>query len=90
MNRNKDHAKSAWKAVVRFVTIVSIATATVAGPVAAANAKPAGPGPDNRVCHFRGNEYYDGTSVVMYGKVYECLAHSGGGAWIFQYDTGRR
>ena len=87
MNRNKDHANSAWRAVVRIVTIASIATATVAGRVATANAMPIGPRPDDRLCQFRGNEYYTGTSVVMYGKVYECVAIGSRAGWIFQYDT---
>jgi hypothetical protein len=87
MNRYTNHANSAWQAVARIVTVASIATATVAGPVATANAMPIGPGPDDRLCHFRGNDYYTGTSVVMYGKVYECVGIGSGAGWIFQYDT---
>ena len=87
MNRNRDFSMSVRNAVVRIVAIASIATAAIAGPVTAANARPAGPGPDDRLCQFRGNEYYDGTSVVISGKVYECRALSSGAGWVFQYDT---
>jgi hypothetical protein len=82
---------AAWRRLVPAALLASIATAAaIAGPVAAANARPFGPGPDDRLCQFRGNEYYDGTSVVIAGKVYECRALSSGAGWVFQYDTGRR